>query len=289
VINYHFHDDRSSDGVGSLYDHCEAAIAVDVREICVTNHAEALGPDGSWNADFQEMRDRFLSIGDSVGEARVRYPGLDIRLGIELEYRPEWTRTFDRLTAEVPFDFVLGSVHIVDGFNISGGPDKDRFFAGRTQDEAYTRYFRELAALVEWGGFDIVSHFDLIARYGHRHYGAYDPSRYRGVIQPVLEAMAARGVGIEINTSGISGPGVPYPAHDVLVWAREAGVPALTLGTDSHRPTTFADGLVEGIALAGDSGWRELTTYEGRKPTATVPMERAARWAADRAERGGEN
>ncbi|NNK49897.1 MAG: histidinol-phosphatase HisJ family protein [Gemmatimonadetes bacterium] len=286
MINYHFHDDRSSDGVGPLHEHCEAAIAAGIREICVTNHAEVLGPDGSWYADYHEMRDRFLSIGDSVGEARLLYPDLVVRLGIELEYRPEWTRAFDRLTAEVPFDFVLGSVHIVDGFNISGGPEKDRFFEGRTQDEAYARYFRELAALVEWGGFDVVSHFDLIARYGHRHYGAYEPSRYRGEIQPVLEAMAARGVGIEINTSGMSGPGVPYPAHDVLVWAREAGVPALTLGTDSHRPATFADGLVEGIALAEDSGWRELTSFEGRRATATMSMERAARWAADRAKRG---
>ncbi|MBT8463023.1 MAG: hypothetical protein KJO44_10930, partial [Gemmatimonadetes bacterium] len=92
MINYHFHDDRSSDGVGPLHEHCEAAIAAGIREICVTNHAEVLGPDGSWYADYHEMRDRFLSIGDSVGEARLLYPDLVVRLGIELEYRPEWTR-----------------------------------------------------------------------------------------------------------------------------------------------------------------------------------------------------
>jgi len=287
VINYHFHDHRSADGSEPLSRHCEAAVTAGVSAICVTNHAETLAPDGSWVAELDEMRKRFLEVRESVLEARERFPDLRIRLGIELEYRPEWTDTFDRLTDEIPFDFVLGSVHIVDGFNISGGPERDSFFEGRTQDEAYGRYFREIEAMVEWGGFDVVSHFDLIARYGHLRYGLYDPARYRDVIQPVLERMAARGLGIEINTSGVFGPGVPYPGRDILVWARESGVPTLTLGTDSHHPETFADGLVEGVMLARSAGWDQLTLYEGRGPADAVSMDRVAAWAEDQLTRSG--
>ena len=283
MINFHFHDDRSSDGTGALLRHCEAAVGAEVREICVTNHAEVMGPDGSWRADFEEMRDRFLEIGETIRGAQRHFPELRIRLGIELEYRPEWTDAFDRLTEDVPFDFVLGSVHIVDGFNISGGTHRDLFFAGRTQGEAYGRYFREIEAMVEWGGFDVVSHYDLITRYGHRHYGSYEPARHRDVIQPVLEKMASRGLGLEINTSGVVGPGAPYPARDILVWARETGVPALTIGTDSHRPDTFAVGLAEGVLLAREAGWIEFTLYEGREPAATVSLEEATAWAAARA------
>jgi len=286
VINFHFHDDRSSDGMAPLVEHCEAAVAADVREICVTNHAEVMGPDGAWKADFAEMRDRFLAVGESVHQAQRYFPELRVRFGIELEYRPEWTSTFDRLTDEIPFDFVLGSVHIVDGFNISGGPRKDLFFDGRTQDEAYGRYFSELGAMVEWGGFDVVSHFDLIARFGHLRYGPYDPARYQDTIRSVIEKMAARGLGIEINTSGVFGPGVPYPARDILVWAREAGVPVLTLGTDSHSPKGFANGLVQGVLLARDAGWRELTLYEQRAPSETVAVELAVQWATQRLDPG---
>jgi len=282
VINFHFHDDRSSDGEAPLLRHCEAAVEAGVTEICVTNHAEILGPDGSWQADLDEMRARFLSVGESVREARRLFPDLGVRLGIELEYRPEWTDAFDRLTAEVPFDFVLGSVHMVDGFNVSGGSSKDLFFEGRTQESAYSEYFRALDAMVQWGGFDAVAHFDLVKRYGHRHYGPYEPAAYRHEIQPVLEKMAARGLGIEINTSGVSGPGVPYPEREILVWARQAGVPTLTIGTDSHRPDSFADGLVEGVLLARSAGWEELTLYDRRIPAATIALERAVAWAEGR-------
>ena len=71
-----------------MREHCEAAVAADVREICLTNHAEVMGPDGAWRADFTEMRERFLTVSESIRDARRRFPDLGIRLGIELEYRP---------------------------------------------------------------------------------------------------------------------------------------------------------------------------------------------------------
>ena len=290
MINCHFHDHRSSDGRESLERHCEAAARSGIRHVCVTNHAEVMGEDGSWSADFEEMRERFHQVQVSVSESREMFPDLEERLGIELEFRPEWTDAFDRLTAEVPFDFVLGSVHIVDGFNISGGPDKDRFFEGRSQAAAYGRYFRELDEMLAWGGFDVVSHFDLVKRFGHGHYGDYEPEQFRPTIQPVLETMADRGIGIEINTSGVFGPGTPYPARRILEWAREAGVPALTIGTDSHEPEVFAHGLPDGIELAERAGWSELTVYEGRQPALQVPVAEAMAWARDRSEsRSGED
>ena len=106
-------------------------------------------------------------------------------------------------------------------------------------------------------GFDVVSHFDIVKRYGHAHYGDYQPERFRETVQPVLDQMAVRGIGIEINASGVFGPGTPYPERSILEWARHAGVPALTIGTDSHEPRVFAHGLADGIRLARESGWTE--------------------------------
>ena len=74
MINYHFHDQRSSDGAGPLARHCEAAVGAGIRYVCVTNHAEVMDPGGSWKADLCEMRERFLAERRSVLECRRLYP-----------------------------------------------------------------------------------------------------------------------------------------------------------------------------------------------------------------------
>jgi len=280
VINCHFHDERSSDGAGRLEAHCREAAAAGFRHVCVTNHAEILGPDGCWMAELSEMRDRFLAQCEAVAACRPLFPELNVLSGIELEFRPEWTDAFDRLTEEIPFDFVLGSVHQVDGFNVSGGPGREAYFAGRSQEEAYSRYFDELLEMLEWGRFDVVSHFDLVKRFGHAHYGGYEPEDYREAIEAALGRMADRGIGIEVNTSGVRRPGVPFPERRILEWAREAAVPTLTIGTDSHEPDRFGRGLAEGIDLAAAAGWEELTVYEKRRPAVQVPIGDARAWAA---------
>jgi len=272
MINYHFHDDLSADATGALGLHCGT---LDGRRgrICVTNHAETLDGEGRWIARADEMIRRFERSADAVRAAREHYPRLEIRLGVELEYRPEWVPAYERLLAAVPFDFVLGSVHRVEGLNISGGFEVDAFFLARSEREAYEAYFRDLREMVQWGGFDVVAHFDLIKRYGHRHYGAYRPQRYRSSILPVLGEMARRGIGLEINTSGVSqAPGVPYPEPEILEWAREVGVQHLTIGSDSHAPGQFAQGLAEGVALAAHTGWTDFTLYERRRPVARVAV-----------------
>lgn len=274
MINYHFHDDLSSDATQPLALHCAAVNGACVS-ICVTNHAEALDGDLTWQADPDEMIPRFERSAEAVRAAAEQFPDIEIRLGVELEYRREWRPAFEKLLDAVPFDFVLGSVHIVDGLNISGGRDVDAFFLARTEREAYEAYFREVDEMVEWGAFDVVAHFDLIKRYGHRHYGHYLARNYRSIIEPILGKMARRGIGIEINTSGVSqAPGCPYPEPEILEWARDVGVDRLTLGSDSHSPETFSQGLAEGVALAAETGWNEFTLFEARQPARRIELPR---------------
>lgn len=272
MVNYHFHDELSSDATGPLDAHC-AGLEDAAARICVTNHAETRDPTGRWTAEPDEMIRRFRESADAVRRATDAFPRLEIRLGVELEYRREWRAAYDRLLAAVPFDFVLGAVHRVDGLNISGGTEVDEFFLARTEEEAYEAYFREVDELVAWGAFDVVAHFDLIKRYGHRHYGPYNPRRYRSLIEPILGRMGMAGIGLEINTSGVhQAPGVPYPEAEILEWARQVGVQHLTIGSDSHAPDQFEQGLADGRRLAADTGWGAFTVYEERRPVDRVEI-----------------
>lgn len=284
-VNYHFHDDASSDGRAPLAEHCDAAEAAGLTAVCVTNHVETMLPSGRWVVELDEAVERFSAEGRSAAQEDAARPDLDVRLGAEFEYRPEWTDDLDRLAERVPFDFVLGSVHLVDGLNVSGGPEVDDYFDGRSLEEAYAPYFDALAEMVEWGGFDAVAHFDLVKRYGHDHFGAYDPGRFEDRIRGVLAAMADAGVGIEVNASGLAqAPAAPYPSERILAWAREEGVPFLTAGTDSHRPEDLATGLEEAVDSARRGGWRELAVLEDRRVAETRSLDVGSRSTA-----GGED
>lgn len=271
-VNYHFHDRASSDGAGWLEEHCEAARTAGVTELCVTNHVEVLGPDGDWRVELEEAVARFERVGAAVAEARERYPELELRLGAEFEYRREWIPTLERLRDAVPFDLVIGSVHLVDGWNISGGDEVDRYFEGRPVMEAYGRYFEEVTEMIEWGGFDVIGHLDLVKRYGHRHYGAYRPRDFEAVLRAALAAAAAAGMGLEVNASGyFQAPGRPYPEPEILGWAHEEGVEILTVGNDSHRPADIGRGLSAATDAARQAGWSEISLFESRCPR-PVPL-----------------
>lgn len=264
-VNYHLHNRYSADGRGSTEAVCEAARKLGFDEICFTNHVETLSEDKSdWVVDLVEARERFEQLQHEIERLQPDYPELRILLGAELEYRREWVDTLDALVDSVDFDLLVGSVHVVDGRQISGG-SVSTYFKDRDVHEAYGRYFETVAELVEWGSFDVVGHFDLVKRYGVKQYGPYDVKAFEEQIRGVLTSMVEKGLGLEVNTSGVvQAPAEPYPGLDVLRLAKEAHVATVTIGTDSHVPTSFEQGWEVGMQLLRDAGFTELTLFSHR-------------------------
>ncbi len=271
-VNYHVHNRYSSDGRGTTEEVVRRAAELGFEEVCLTNHVEFLAPDGEWQVDFVEARERFEQVQREIEAMRRAAPDLRILLGAELEYRPGWVESLERLTSSVEFDFLVGSVHVVDGHNISGGATVGEYFKGKALAEAYGRYFSVVEEMVEWGGFDVVGHFDLIKRFGSKLYGAYPVEAFEPQITGILARMAGRGIGLEVNTSGVvQPPAEPYPGLPVLLLAKQAGITTVTIGTDSHIPERFDQGWHVGHHLLQEAGFRELTTFS-RRVRRNVPI-----------------
>ena len=62
---------------------------------------------------------------------------------------------------QYPFDYALGSLHWV-GDEVVFDP---KYFE-RPADEAYGLFFEELERMTRVGGFDVLSHFDVVVRVG---------------------------------------------------------------------------------------------------------------------------
>lgn len=272
-INYHVHNRYSSDGRGSTEEVCRRAEELGFDQVCFTNHAETLGTDGAWSLDLVEARTRFEELQQEIEGLRPAFPELRILLGIEVEYRPEWVEALDALVDSVDFDLVIGSVHYVDGYEISAGPSAGDYFKSRERTAAYGGYYGVLEEMVDWGGFDIVGHFDLVKRYGAKFYAGTELEPFLPQIRRILGKMVKKGLGLEVNTSGVvQAPAEPYPALEILRLAEESHVATVTIGTDSHVPRTFEQGWEVGELLLKRAGFSEITTFSHRIRK-NVPLE----------------
>ena len=95
-----------------------------------------------------------------------------------------------------PFDYVLCSVHFVDGFGFI--ERHNRKAAGwRDVDQVWRRDYEMLIEATQTGAFDVVAHLDLPKKWGYR-----PTANVSGLENDALQAIAAAGLAIEINTSG---------------------------------------------------------------------------------------
>ncbi len=116
----------------------------------------------------------------------------------------------------------------------------------------------------EYGRFDVLAHLDYIGLWGHRP----GPAALRE-LDAALDALAASGGALELNTDRISDPaGVMYPSPAILRAARDRGIP-LVIDSDAHEAGHVGRLLDEAIALARESGYRETLRLSDR---ALVPL-----------------
>ncbi|MBI4771632.1 MAG: histidinol-phosphatase HisJ family protein [Chloroflexi bacterium] len=256
--DYHLHTRFSCDCKAEMAEMCRSAIEKGIPEIGFTEHYD-LHP-------AESCRDWFRPEAwwDELESCRAQFAGqLVIRAGVELGEPHIFPAECRSLLARYPFDYCLGSLHWV-------GPDSifDRDYFERTpMDEGYRRFFTELERMTRVGGFDVLSHFDVVLRHGVRFWGAYDPTRYEDWIRPVLENCIRQGIALDLNTAVVRRFAAQLtPGVRILTWYREMGGERLTLGSDSHRPENVGADLDRAIAAAREAGFTQLTRFEARRP-----------------------
>ena len=131
-------------------------------------------------------------------------------------------------------------------------------------DHVWRRYYETLTEAAQTGAFDVVAHLDLPKKWGLR------PSADVSALErTALQAIAAAGMAIEINTSGLERHPVTemYPAASLLRRARAEGI-ALTFGSDAHRAAEVGAHFAEARAWAQAAGYESWLRLSDREPVA---------------------
>jgi histidinol-phosphatase (PHP family) len=266
IVDYHMHlrDRPGGEPLGRYSaeraeQYAEQARAAGVDEIGFTDHVFSFRQfKAFWEIPWMLERatDDVDEYVGAVEEAKSR--GLPIKLGLEVDYFPGVERELADLLEPYPWDYLLGSVHFVDGFPVDQEPGLvHRVPVG----EAWRRYFVWLRNAARSGLFDVLSHPDLIKFFGVR---AGDEETHFLHVE-TADAIDAAGVCVEVSAAGLHKPvGELYPDRELLVACRQRDVP-ITLASDAHEPAHVGRDVDRAAALAREVGYETVTVFEGRE------------------------
>jgi len=245
--DYHVHT-TYSDGSGSVAECIEQAIAVGLPEIGIADHVSAVQPS-PWETPtipFARL-ERYVA---EVRDAASRYDEIAVLLGIEADYVPGHEPQLRTLLADWPFDYVVGGVHVVDDFDFDD-PARRHDHRWSDADALFAAYYQTVRRAAEFGGFDVIAHLDYIGLWGHAPGPAVSDA-----IGSSLDAIAASGAALELNTDRISDPaGVMYPSDELLRAAGARSTP-LVISSDAHAAEHVGQLWNEAIERAVRAGFQ---------------------------------
>lgn len=258
-VDYHTHHYRCGHAAGQMEQYVEAAIAAGLDEIGLSDHSPIyhLGDHPHPRPRGAMARDELPQYVREMAELRDQFADrIVVRLGVESDYVLGWDAHYRALWRQYPLDYVIGSVHWLDRWNIF---DR-RLPEGRAAEEVYAEYLHVTQAAARSGVYDIIGHLDCLKTAGHIPDMAITP-----LLDETVRVVAQCDVAIELNTSGWRKTCADcYPRAELLARCRHYGVP-VTLGSDAHEPGLVGHGLDQAVALLREVGYREIAVFAGRR------------------------
>lgn len=256
MFDFHMHSTVSFDAVSSAKDMVQNALDAGLREVCFTDHQDyPCYPDGEGN---------LLNI-DAYHDAydHLSAPGLIIRKGVEIGLA-DWNVTaVDAFLQEHAFDFVIGSVHEVDGINAY----YEGYWVNKTPQQAFRRFMEHTLTCVKLhSNFDVLGHLTFMAKSPYNPTGAGVPyADYREISDEIMKTLAERGIGMEINTSALDRIGEFLPTAEYLRRFKELGGQIVTVGSDAHSAKRVGYEIDKALTILRDI-FGYVCTFENRKP-----------------------
>jgi len=266
IVDYHMHLRGSSDtGEGPIEHTPEAAErfveAASRRGVDEIGFAEHLYYFREFDAlvEHPYQRDRIGHDLDTYVDALVeaKRRGLPVKVGLEVDYFVGREAELAELLAPYPWDYLLGSVHILDGEAI----DMEPGLWGRLPvEEVWRRYFVALRGLARSGLVDVLAHPDLVKIFGLRP----SPEAVALHYAETADTISVVGLAVEVSTAGLrKRVGEIYPAPELLEAFRARDVP-VTLASDAHVCEYVGRDFDQALELLARTGYETVTVFEGR-------------------------
>lgn len=243
-IDGHIHLENGPLSVEYAMKFVEAGVAAGMDEIQILDHThrfyefvpmyERLKQASPYQKEWLEKK-RLQPLSDYfalIAEMKQKALPLRVKWGLEVCYDPTYKYFLTDVLRQYPYDFLIGSIHSIDGILYDMPFSKEILWDVRDVDEIYQRYYEIMEDMIASDLFTQIGHPDQLKLF---HYApSYDLSEtYRRIAQ------VAKGhdVAMENNT------GIHYRYHHedmgtnsaFLAILKQAGVRIIT-ASDAHYP-----------------------------------------------------
>ena len=156
--------------------------------------------------------------------------GENVKLGVEIGLRKSAREANKNFLAQVDFDLIIGSVHLVDDLDIY----YPEYYADKDKFTAYKKYFAVMAEEAAAENFDVLGHIDYICRAAPYDNPEIDYETFDDEIDEVLKIIVERGKILELNTRRLNQKIAVDALKPVYKRYKDFGGTFITIGSDAH-------------------------------------------------------
>ncbi|MFA6119169.1 MAG: histidinol-phosphatase [Parachlamydiales bacterium] len=260
--SYHVHS-LFSDGKNSIEELIAGAKELGLDEIGISDHFNLSKADNlsSWDMSLNKLKDYVLRISAFSNMTKPI-----VKLGLEVEFISETVEEFREIAKMMPFDYLIGSVHLVDRFLIDS--PWEFFLRENKLDELPKDFCNEIARdywilireMAQSRVFDIVGHLEL-----YKKFNIQPQTDLTEEIKSALEAIKDADMTVELNTSGLYYPcKEQYPSFDLLKKCKKLDIPVI-ITADAHQKEHLTRGFDIAYKLLKEAGYTRQAYFTKKK------------------------
>jgi histidinol-phosphatase (PHP family) len=276
-FNLHTHT-RFSDGSADPVEYVEEAIRQGFTTLGFSDHSPV-----PFENTFAIRGNELCLYGETINHLKNLHSGtldgnngspviskIDILLGLEIDFIPGITRSFDEYRNLLSLDYTIGSVHLVRNSDplhlwFIDGPDFSIYDKGLQEvfggdiRKAVTAYYRQIQEMVTIQKPDIIGHLDKVKMYNRGRYFSEEDPWYMELVEETLDLIEENGCVVEVNTRGIykKRSDTLFPGPAILEKLLRRKIP-VTISSDAHKPHELSLCFTETKALLTEMGFMHI-------------------------------
>ena len=270
MTDLHIHTKFSFDGREEIENYIQHAIKIGDKRIGFSEHAEIKSfCEEERVRAINEVKETYAKVKPIIEKYQDK---IEILHGVEFGFSKSSQSIFKEMADSVPFDYIINSVHNLDGDEdyYYGKPFKHKeTYGNREKCEVYTEYLNYILDSVKADyDYQIVGHIGYASRYAPYEDRNIYVKDFEEIYTEIFKYMIENGKALELNSSVKNLDQQQLPRRDVIEKYIALGGKMFTFGSDAHDLIRLHESQDAVKKLLLSYGIKEIYYFKNRRPIA---------------------